>query len=520
MNKSHNPTIRMIIASLLLLLCLIACSSIGGSSEAAPFPTSTPEEQGIDSQALLDTLDFIKDNYKNIHSLLMLRHGKLVMEVYFPPYTAQDKQNLFSATKSFVSALVGIAIQEGSIPGVDQKVVDYFPEVAVQNMDEQKKNIRIGDLLNMSGGLAADDPKMFESPDFVAFTLNQPMQSNPGAVFNYNSGESHLLAAIVHKTTGKTTFDYAQEKLFKPLGIRDVYWATDASGETMGNQGLMLTPRDMAKFGLMYLQKGQWEGQQIVPAEWVSTTFQTNSNGYAYQWWQFPYGFTAYGYGAQIIYVVPEKDLVVVSTGAFATFQGDTGLDAPIKLIEAVKSDQPLPASPTAQQLRERINSIENPAAKEVPDLPDIASTVNGRTFRLNENDLGWQTVRFDFDGDQAWLTVASTSLPKEQKFEIGLDGLYRMTRVEGIDKPAVPKPTKRHSQNPYLFSLVLGIPVDGTVAMRGVWYKPKFEVTLQDRRDFDRQTIEFIFSLPEVNIIWNSTLDGIKFYEKATMEE
>ncbi len=239
----------------------------------------------MDSQKLLDFLEFIESSY-NLHSLLILRNGTLVLEVYYPPFTSQDKHMLFSVTKSFVSSLVGIAVSEGKIQGVEQPVLDYFQDLPIQNLDEAKQNIRILDLLNMTSGLTSDDEVMGESQDWAQFTLDQPMYTEFGREFDYNSGNSHLLSAIIQKTAGQTTFDFAREKLFEPLCIQDVYWAADPSGVTQGGVGLMLTPRDMAKFGLLYLNQGNWEGKQVVPADWIEASFQPNELEYAYQWWQ------------------------------------------------------------------------------------------------------------------------------------------------------------------------------------------------------------------------------------------
>lgn len=135
----------------------------------------------------------------------------------------------------------------------------------------------------MTSGLQADHLQMTESADWAQFALNQPMINDPGKSFDYNCGNTHLLSAIIQKTTGRTAFDYAQEKLFRPLGVQDVYWGSDLSGFTTGGTGLMLTPRDMAKFGLLYLNRGEWDGKQIVQAEWVVASLQKNSKGYTYQ---------------------------------------------------------------------------------------------------------------------------------------------------------------------------------------------------------------------------------------------
>ena len=216
-----------------------------------------------------------------------------------------------------------------------------------------------------------DNPyvRMMRSPDWVQFVLDRPMAEPPGATFNYNSGASHLLSAIVQKTTRQSTLAFAKEFLFKPLGIADVRWGADPSGIAIGGSDLQLTPRDMARFGYLYLKRGVWEGQPVVPAGWVqaSTTRHIQSSeaslGYGYQWWTYPDGsFAAHGLGGQFIFVRPRQDLVVVFT---SWLTGDD-TERPAALVDsfivpAVLSDMPLQENPEAvAQLEARIESVRN----------------------------------------------------------------------------------------------------------------------------------------------------------------
>jgi len=275
--------------------------------------TSTPEQQGMDSAQLIQMLDAVTARRLDIHSILIIRHGYLVAEVYYGSNSPTLKHELYSVTKSFTSALVGIAIQKGHIAGVSQPVLDLFADRQVANVDARKKAMTLEHLLTMSSGL--DWPEsgsaytttanpyvgMMRSPNWVQFVLDRPMAQPPGAVFNYNSGASHLLSAIVQKTTGTSTLAFARENLWKPLGITDVAWGADTSGIAVGGSDLRLTPRDMAKLGYLYLRGGVWDGQQIVPAEWVKTSTTkhiTSGNAgldYGYQWWIWPDGFAAQG---------------------------------------------------------------------------------------------------------------------------------------------------------------------------------------------------------------------------------
>jgi CubicO group peptidase (beta-lactamase class C family) len=335
----------------------------------------------MDSAQLAQMLDAVNARKLSIHSILIIRHGYLVAEVYYGSNSPTLKHDLYSVTKSFTSALVGMAIQKGSIDSVNHPVLDLFADRPVANVDARKKAITLEHLLTMSSGLewpesgnaytTLDNPyvRMMRSPDWVQFVLDRPMAQQPGAAFNYNSGASHLLSAIVQKTTGTSTLAFAHEHLFKPLGIADVAWGADAAGIAVGGSDLRLTPRDMAKFGYLYLKGGIWAGQQIVPAEWVkaSTTKHVKSTDaaldYGYQWWIEPDGsFAAHGLGGQSIFVRPSQDLVVVFTSWLTgsdTEQPGALMDSFI--VPAVRSALPLPDNPAAvTQLQARIESARN----------------------------------------------------------------------------------------------------------------------------------------------------------------
>ncbi len=287
--------------------------------------TSSPEEQGVDHGMLAAMLAEVEQKKLNLQSLLVIRNGTLVSETYFG--TSQEvRHQLYSVTKSFVSTLIGIAMDQGKIDRLDRQIGDFFPEYAFANLDSQKQAMTLEDVLTMRTGLdwQEGDPAymaLYQSRDWVQFMLDKPMAGPPGDQFNYCSGCSHLLSAIVKKTTGMNTFDFAKKYLFKPLGITNVRWESDAKGTSIGGWGLELTPRDMAKLGYLFLRKGQWEGRQIVSAGWVEAATQKhtgtdNPRGYGYQWWTHPTlaAYMALGRYGQTIFVMPELDLIVVTT--------------------------------------------------------------------------------------------------------------------------------------------------------------------------------------------------------------
>jgi CubicO group peptidase (beta-lactamase class C family) len=279
----------------------------------------------MDSAVLAQGVDYAEKEMA-LHSLLVIRHGVIVSETYFASYKASTLHELYSVTKSFTATLVGIALDQDYLPDVDQRVVDYFPELTFSNMDERKEAMTVKDLLTMTSGLdwQEGDPTyraMYMSPNWVQFVLDLPMKTEPGDEFLYCSGCSHVLSAIVQQATGDNLSDFAQKNLFKPLGIQNVRWENGSQGVSIGGWGLSLAPRDMAKLGYLYLHEGQWDGKQVISADWVraATSKQVTTeaeDGYGYQWWVLPSqgGYAALGLYGQTVFVAPEQDLIVVTT--------------------------------------------------------------------------------------------------------------------------------------------------------------------------------------------------------------
>jgi CubicO group peptidase (beta-lactamase class C family) len=311
----------------------------------------------MDSQRLAEMLESIEQQDLTLDSVLVIRHGYIVAEVYFLPFRQDTKHELHSCTKSFASALVGIAIDRGTIDGVNHPVLDFFPERTFADTDARKRAMTLEDLLTMTSGLDWEegDPiyaQMMRSPDWVQFVLDTPMAVEPGSQFNYCSGCSHILSAIVQATAGTSTLDFARTYLFEPLGISDVTWYSDPQGIANGGWGLRITPRDMAKLGYLYLNGGVWDGQQVVSAEWVATSVEAHVEtgeelDYGYQWWVYPplNAYTARGRGGQLIFVMPDLDVVAVFT---AEIEDDQPLLALIEdfIVRAVQSSEALPENP------------------------------------------------------------------------------------------------------------------------------------------------------------------------------
>lgn len=302
--------------------------------------TSTPEEQGMDGAKLAQMLDGIQQQHLGLHSLLIIRHGYIVSETYYGPYQRDTRHELYSCTKSFMSTLIGIAVDQGKIKGTSQRVMDFFPGRTFANPDLRKESMTVDDLLTMRSGLdwiESDQTytAMYWSKDWAKYVLDEPMAQSPGSQFNYCSGCSHVLSAILQQATGMETREFATRYLFEPLGISSVTWDVDSSALAIGGWGLQITPRQMAKLGYLYLHDGKWDGQQIVSAEWVKTATQKHTEiggegGYGYQWWIYPSlgAYTALGRYGQMIFVAPASNLVVVMTAQIDNH------DPEFKLIE------------------------------------------------------------------------------------------------------------------------------------------------------------------------------------------
>ncbi len=260
---------------LAVLLVMLLAAPIQAQDTPWPtdgWPTSSPEAQGIDSGQLADLFAVIEEQDINIHSVLIIRHGALVVEAYRYPYQPDTLHSLQSCTKSVVSALVEIAIQQGYIAGADQRVLDLLPGWTFEQVDEAKRAMTIGDLLTMRSGLPYTlSAEAWATGDIIQAVLDLPMVDQPGSRFVYSAIQPTLLAAIVGETSGMKTIDFITQNLFEPLGIQDYYWpALNDRGDVDGNAALSLTPRDMAKIGYLYLRDGQWDGVPILPPGWVA----------------------------------------------------------------------------------------------------------------------------------------------------------------------------------------------------------------------------------------------------------
>ena len=401
--------------------------------------TSTPEQQGMDSERLADALELIRQHNVDIHSLLIIRNGFIVLDANFYPFQEGQLHDLASVTKSVTSTLVGIAIGQHKIASVSQPVLSLFPQRQIENRDERKARVTIKDLLTMTSGLDCRFrpheitlSEMMHSKDWVQFMLNLPMAAEPGSKYEYCSGGMHLLSGIISETTGVSAFDFAQRELFQPLGIRDVVWPSDPNGVTYGWGDLHLRSRDAAKIGYLWLNDGRWDDRQIVPAEWLQQATRVHSRAewgdeYGYGMWVYPSRdvYEGNGRGGQRLSVVPSKKLVVVMTGG-GFEPGDIG-----KLIgAALKSDQPLPenGAGVARLAAAVVTVSKPPAPQDIAPLPQMARTVSGKTIVLENNPPGLKTLSITFTSQSNASVRITFADNRTEVRPIGLDGVTRLS--------------------------------------------------------------------------------------------
>jgi CubicO group peptidase (beta-lactamase class C family) len=397
--------------------------------------TSTPEEQGMSSDTLTRMINFLKESGKDINSITIIRNGYLITDAYFYPFQKGFKHSINSSTKSVLSVLVGIAIKEGNIKSINDKVLDYFPDLKIVKIDSRKKNLTIRDLLTMSTGLDWEfsnnlsTNQMVQSKDWTQFVLDLPMKEEPGHSFNYCNGAAHLLSAIIQRSTGKSAAEFAAAKL--QLGIEDAYWSYSPESVNSGYSGIYSLPTDVAKFGYLCLKKGKWNDKQIIPESWLneSTTKQTQANwtplfpGYGYMWWINRFGgYSALGYGGQYIFVVPDLELVAVFTGGLFKETFYPGEIMEKYILASVKSSGALNNdSIGTESLNEALDLIQKvPTSGPVPPLSSIAKMISG--FQYVFNNAGSQFSLFIINNNECKITSSDWG-----EHIISMDNVFRI---------------------------------------------------------------------------------------------
>ncbi len=413
--------------------------------------TTTPEEQGMNSGMLVDMVRTIRDQELNVDSITIVRNGYVVMDNYFYPFPENAKHSLRSASKSVMSILIGIAIEKKYIKDVNQPVLSFFPDRTIANMDDNKKKITVENLLTMTTGLECVDGHshgnrglyaMWRSKDWAQYVLDLPMIDDPGDRFEYCSGATYLLSFILQETTGMRSLDFAGKYLFPPLGITDAHWETNPQGIDYGYDQLLLKPRDMAKIGWLYLNRGEWDDGQVVPAAWVIDSSRGHidaelvADQYGYQWWVEKDYYMAVGSGGQYILISPGKNMVAVITAAAPMLDKFLEVKKLFKshILPSAVSETPLPPNPGDQKrLDDMLGAVRpRPVKKPVSPLPKISETVSGRKYVFGSNLLGLQSLTLTFQPNSDEASMSLVIMGKERELSVGLDNIPRITKIRG----------------------------------------------------------------------------------------
>lgn len=377
-------------------------------------PRSTPESQGISSRSIEHFIGAIQEKELELHSFMLVRHGYVVAEGWWKPYQADKPHMLFSLSKSFTSTAIGLLVEEGQITLKDQ-VIGFFPEHAPEDPSPNLSAMTVHDLLVMGTG-HAEEPAM-ESDIWIDDFFKQAVEHEPGTHFVYNSAATYMLSAILQKVTGITLLDYLQPRLFEPLGIYGATWECCPQGINTGGWGLKLKTEDIAKFGQLYLQKGVWRGQRLIPENWIEeATSKQISNGpadsssdwtegYGYQFWRCRHGaYRGDGAFGQFCIVLPEQDAVLAITSGLGDMQAMLN-EVWEHLLPAMGAGS-LPTDADAEStLAGTLQALKmDPPSGEAAS--PIEEDVSGIVYDLEENEEKLRSFSIRFEKDVAVMEL------------------------------------------------------------------------------------------------------------------
>ena len=410
-------------ASFVVLLAAQFVVVSAQTQKTGSLPRSTPEQQGISSTDLLAFIETADKEIDTMNSFMLVRRGHVVAEAWWAPYDRDTPHLLYSLSKSFTSTAVGLAIAEGKL-SLDDPVLKFFPEHAPAEPSRNLSGMRVRDLLRMATGNQTEAPFGVFGPEGTAepwtkLFLAHPVPFKPGTHFVYNSPATFMLSAIVQKVTGVTMLEYLRPRLFEPLGFKDPRWEENPQGITVGAYGLTARTEEIARFGQLYLQKGRWNGKQLIPASWVdeATSMQTSTGsspnsdwdqGYGYQFWRSRHrSFRGDGAFGQYCLVLPEQDAVIAITSGVRDMQKVMNLVWE-KLLPAMKPGRLGENASARKQLEARLTQL----AVKFPSGPAasaLSSRVSGKWYEFPENIRGIKAMSLDFNGAAPSLIVQTS---------------------------------------------------------------------------------------------------------------
>jgi len=416
-----------------ILLCF-AITSCTNKQVGKSLPRSVPEAEGVSSRAIITFLDSAAKSKHEFHSFMFLRQGRVIAEGWWNPFRPDLKHTLYSTSKSFTCTAVGLAVKEKKL-SIDDKVISFFPESLPDTVSPFLAELKIKDLLSMSAGQRRE-PSTTGS-GWVKAYLETPVVNEPGTKYRYSSLASFMLSAIVQKVTSEKVIDYLTPRLFNPLGIEGADWETNPEGINTGGWGLRLKTEDLAKFGQLYLQKGKWNGKQILPEKWVeeatslkiyqnpdlSQSKRDSSNdsmqGYCYQFWRARHNsYMANGAFGQFILIMPEKDAIVVFTAESSDMWGE--LDLVWKYLYPGIKNESLPEDEkSVVELKERLASLALPIPAK-SNNEAMSSKVPGKTISLAENQRQIQSLSLQFRDELCLLNIKTDTGSYDLSFASG----------------------------------------------------------------------------------------------------
>ena len=424
----HSTAMKKITS--LLLLILLSLSALTQS-----LPRSTPEAEGVSSAAILRFIEAYQTNIHELHSVMIIRHGKVITEAWWNPYAADLKHSMYSISKSWTSTAVGFAVDEKKL-SVTDKVISFFPEYQGLASKPFVADLTVKDLLTMSVGHDREDfGSVFMQADWTNAFLRLPIVYKPGTKFMYNTLATYLLSAIVQKATGQKLMDYLTPRLFTPLGISGVDWEENNKGINTGGWGIRVKTEDMAKLGLLYLNKGQFNGKQILSSEWVkeATSKQIEQKpdttqaakdssdwlqGYGYQFWRCRNN-AVRGDGAfgQYIVMMPDQDAVVIITSESLDLQDDLNMIWR-NLLPAFSNNNSIPKDrKSLHRLQKKIKQLKlnPPATITKKGNQQLVNT----SFPLNANAFNFASIKVQ-QSKKSWSLVIDDKAKKTYEIPLG----------------------------------------------------------------------------------------------------
>ena len=401
------------ISSWMLAIGLMA--SLSANAQINELPRSTPEEQGVPSKALVALFDSLHAlPLTDMHAVVVMRHGKVIGEMYPKPYAPEYRHTMYSCSKTFVGIAVGLAIEDNRLR-LDDRIAAIFPELLPDSVSKDLADMTVRHLLTMASGVKPDWNMRSRGKEWIRTFLSKPVKE-PGTQYAYDSMVSYMLAAVVQKVTGKKLTEYLQERVFTPMNVTEWAWEESPEGVNTGGWGVHIQPESLAKFGQLILNEGRWEGKQLVPTEWIREMCkkhrETGREVYGYHIWHcggHDGAVRADGALGQYVISVLDKDMVVVMTEATLGNGRDQRRLIWDVLLPHIQ-DEPLPAN--KKDYQKLLKKQEGYKLAEVKGKASsaFASNWENKTIELGKNTFGWKSLKLNFGKKQVTLTVTETS--------------------------------------------------------------------------------------------------------------